>query len=258
MGLMTAGASAQQAVPPKSSAEPQIVRVSRGSTSGMSGAGEKTTIEPRSIHWEREPSSDWEEKGVPPEKRTCAITPQEWDGLRTSIDAKTIAAFTGIQGCGPCVDQPSTWAELDFSDGTKKAVEYDFSHPPAEIAALLRRMNSIAEKCPSELVIMGGTDRPVGTASSARPTTVVDPVYPESAKAAGVHGTVVVYVIVGRAGEVQSVTAADGPEKLRQAAIDAVQQWKWTPQLLNGKPIRFRTHSIVNFELDKKTSLQTK
>lgn len=58
--------------------------------------------------------------------------------------------------------------------------------------------------------------------------------------------------IVGRTGDVETVTAANGPEKLRQAAIDALQQWKWNPLLLNGKPRRFRTKAVVHFVLDKK------
>lgn len=53
--------------------------------------------------------------------------------------------------------------------------------------------------------------------------------------------------IVGRTGDVETVTAANGPEKLRQAAIDALQQWKWNPLLLNGKPRRFRTKAVVHF-----------
>jgi TonB family protein len=241
----------QQAAPAPAGSTPQIVRIARGSSSGLSGAGETFTVEPGSIHWEREPSSDWEEKGVPAEKRTCKITQHDWDGLRNSIDPKTIAALTGIKGCPACVDQPETWAALDFSDGTKKSVLYDWSHPPAEIAALLRAIGVVEAKCPSQLAIVGGGSKPISTALySAKPIKTVEPVYPESAKVARFQGTVVVYVVVGRTGEVETVTAADGPAELRQAAIDAAQQWRWEPHLLNGKPVRFRTKAVVKFSRD--------
>ena len=81
---------------------------------------------------------------------------------------------------------------------------------------------------------------------------IVEPIYPESAKAAGIQGNVVVTLIVGKNGEVETVTAATGNEKLRTAAIDAVQQWKWDPLLLNERPVRFRTRAVVHFVLDTK------
>jgi TonB family protein len=166
--------------------------------------------------------------------------------------SEDIAALTGIKGCPACVDQPETWAALDFSDGTKKSVLYDWSHPPAEIAALLRAIGVVAAKCPSQLAIVGGGSRTVSTVLySAKPTKTVDPVYPEAAKASGSQGRVIVYVVVGRTGEVETVTAADGPAELRQAAIDAAQQWRWEPHLLNGKPVCFRTKAVVSFSADK-------
>jgi TonB family protein len=248
LGLALSISFRQQATQPAAGSAPQIVRISRGSSSGMSGAGETFTIEPGFIRWQREPSFDWVEKGVPAEKRTCKITKQDWDGLRNSIDPKTIATFTGIKGCPACVDQPETWAALDFSDGTKKSVLYDWANPPAEIAALLRHIGVVEARCPSQLSMVGGGSKPISTVLySAKPTKTVEPVYPDSAKAAGSHDTVIVYVVVGRTGEVETVTAVDGPAELRQAAIDAAQQWKWEPHQLNGQPIRFRTKAVVSF-----------
>lgn len=251
VGLAVGLAFTQQASPPPNSAPPaHVVRISRGSTSGMSGGGEKLVIEPAFIRWDRDPSSDWQSRGIPAEKRTCKITRREWETLRNSIDAKMLAAFTGIKTCRPCIDLPETWAAIEFSDGTKKAVDYDFSHPPPEIAALLREIEPIAAKCPSLTVFSPG-NTPISTVrNAAKPIETVQPVYPEAAKTAGVQGSVAVYVIVGGAGEVQTVTAADGPEELRQAAIEAVGQWKWAPYRMNGKPIRFRTRVVVNFAKD--------
>jgi TonB family protein len=148
--------------------------------------------------------------------------------------------------------QADTWVGIQFSDGTKKAASYDFSHPPRLIAGLLRKIDTTAANCPSEMVFSGG--KPTPTVSDVRPVKVVEAVYPESARSAKIHGSVVVYVIVGRTGDVETVTAANGPEKLRQAAIDAVQQWKWNPLRLNRKPLRFRTKAVVHFVLHKKNA----
>jgi protein TonB len=40
-----------------------------------------------------------------------------------------------------------------------------------------------------------------------------------------------------------------GPPLLRQAAMDAVQKWVYSPSLLNGAPIEATTDVDVNFNL---------
>jgi TonB family protein len=215
-------------------------------------------IEPKFIRWESHPAYDWTVKGYPGDGRRCEITKQDWEELRNVVDEKTLAAFKGRKGCPACVDQAETWAWLEFSDGSKKIASYSFSNPPAPIASLLRKMDNIANKCPSEMVMIGGGGKPVPYASEHRkPTKVVEPMYAESAKASGIHGNVVVTLIVGKNGEVETVTAASGNEKLRTAAIDAVQQWKWDPLLLNGEPVRFRTSAVVHFVFDTNKGVGT-
>jgi len=91
-----------------------------------------------------------------------------------------------------------------------------------------------------------------------KPTKVVQPSYPESAKLAGIQGTVVVDIIIGKSGEVESVQAVSGPKELRSAAADAVKQWKWEPFLLNGKEIRVRTKATINFVLDASRSTKSR
>lgn len=249
--FMTCGVCAQEtAAAPKSATAPLIIRVARGSSGGMSGGGGSTVIEPRSVHWEQHPAYDWTIKGFPDERRTCIITKQEWDGLRSSIDEKMLMAFTGRTECRACVDLPDSWAEVDFNDGTKKLASLGSSNPPSAIADLLRKIDAIAGKCPSETVLIGGGGRPTATEKySRKPTKTVDPVYPGPAKSARIQGDVVVTLIVATDGRVETVTAATGDEKLRTAAVEAVQQWEWEPLLLFGKPSRFRARAVVHFAL---------
>jgi periplasmic protein TonB len=37
------------------------------------------------------------------------------------------------------------------------------------------------------------------------------------------------------------------PEKLRDAALDAVNQWRYKPYLLNGKPAFVKTQITIKF-----------
>ncbi len=63
--------------------------------------------------------------------------------------------------------------------------------------------------------------------------------YPESAKAAGLQGNVVLKILIGADGKVQEVEVlkSASPE-LDEAAINAVKQFVFTPAEKNGKPVR--------------------
>ena len=75
------------------------------------------------------------------------------------------------------------------------------------------------------------------------------PVYPPSAKAARVQGTVRLETTIGKDGSVVDLKAIGGPPLLIQAAIDAVKQWVYKPTLLNGQPTEVLTEIDVNFTL---------
>jgi protein TonB len=75
------------------------------------------------------------------------------------------------------------------------------------------------------------------------------PVYPIDAKKAGVSGTVVLSAVIGTDGLIQNLRAVSGPELLRQAAIDAVHQWRYRPYLLNDEPVEVHTMIDVTFSL---------
>jgi TonB family protein len=91
-----------------------------------------------------------------------------------------------------------------------------------------------------------------------RPTKVVKPTYPESAKLAGLQGPVVLDIVIGESGAVEMAHAITGPKEFWSAAAEAVKQWKWEPILLNQKPIRVRTKVTVKFVLDASRSRKPK
>jgi peptidyl-prolyl cis-trans isomerase A (cyclophilin A) len=79
----------------------------------------------------------------------------------------------------------------------------------------------------------------------------VPPHYPIEAKQAGVSGTVVLSAVIGTDGSVNDLRVISGPEPLQQAALDAVNQWRYRPYLLNGKPVEVKTTVNVVFTLGK-------
>ena len=75
------------------------------------------------------------------------------------------------------------------------------------------------------------------------------PIYPPDAKAARVQGSVVIAVIIGRDGNVQSERMVSGDPLLAPAAMDAVKQWKYRPYVMNRTPVEVETQVTVNFTL---------
>jgi TonB family protein len=79
--------------------------------------------------------------------------------------------------------------------------------------------------------------------------TKVNPKYPEDARKARIQGIVVLSAIIGKTGDVMSLAVVSGPTELRNSAVEAVQQWKYKPYLLNGQPTEVTTTISVNYTI---------
>jgi TonB family protein len=79
----------------------------------------------------------------------------------------------------------------------------------------------------------------------------VNPQYPDTDKAQGVEGTVLLKAVIGKTGDLLSITVMNrlADPDLAAAALDAVKQWKFQPTLLNGEPVEVVTTITVNFRL---------
>jgi protein TonB len=101
---------------------------------------------------------------------------------------------------------------------------------------------------------LDGSDGPLPVGGEiARPTLLykVDPEYPEAARRARVHGTVTVQAVIGREGAVEDAQIVHSSHRLlEQASLDAVRQWRYTPVLLNGRPVRVTFVVHVEFILN--------
>ena len=75
------------------------------------------------------------------------------------------------------------------------------------------------------------------------------PEYPAIAKAARASGTVVVRLTVDESGRVSEAVAESGHPLLQQSAASAVRQWRFTPTLLSGQPVKVTGVVTVNFNL---------
>lgn len=83
--------------------------------------------------------------------------------------------------------------------------------------------------------------------------TKVMPKYPQEAKDRHIQGTVRLDATIGKDGAVQDLKVISGPKELRQSALDAVNQWKYKPYLLNGNPVEVQTTINVIYSLANKS-----
>ena len=74
-------------------------------------------------------------------------------------------------------------------------------------------------------------------------------VYPPLAKSARVSGTVELHAIISKNGTIKDLQVVSGPGMLRQAAVDAVQAWRYKPYKLNNEPVEVDTTINVVFTL---------
>ena len=67
--------------------------------------------------------------------------------------------------------------------------------------------------------------------------SMVQPVYPASARALGIEGVVSLHFVIDKNGFVKNVTVVKGDAAFTQAAIDAVSQWRYKPATMGGTPV---------------------
>lgn len=90
-----------------------------------------------------------------------------------------------------------------------------------------------------------------GNIEAAKLETKVQPIYPPSAKDAGVEGTVVLHAVIGKDGKPLSLRVMNSQidPDLARSAVEAVSQWRYLPMLLNGEPIEVDTTINVTYSL---------
>jgi len=137
-------AAAKNPAQPEPALDATIVRVRIGFSAGMCEGycDSSTTVEQGVLRMVSRSLSD--KKHYPDMKSEWRITEADWQNLLQFLDAKVLARFTGPIGCPGCADQPTQWAEVYYSDGTKKSVSFNRGEAPPEIAALFTKIQKIS------------------------------------------------------------------------------------------------------------------
>jgi TonB family protein len=86
-----------------------------------------------------------------------------------------------------------------------------------------------------------------GGVLNGKATNLVEPAYPRAAKAVRASGVVNVEATIDEKGDVVSATAANGHPLLRAAAVQAARASKFSPTILDGKPVKVTGVIVYNF-----------
>jgi TonB family protein len=102
-------------------------------------------------------------------------------------------------------------------------------------------------------VVPAGAQRVECGVLTGKVVHLVRPKYPEAAKAAAKKGEVVLEAVVGKKGEIRRLRVVRSADPLlTEAAVGAVQQWRYAPLRLNGTAVEFEATIRVRFVLPKK------
>ncbi|MHB8542354.1 MAG: energy transducer TonB [Candidatus Acidiferrales bacterium] len=90
-----------------------------------------------------------------------------------------------------------------------------------------------------------------GNVQLPRLISSIAPAYPQLAAANHVEGDVKIQAQIDASGRVTSTKVISGPILLRGAAMNAVRRWKYSPAMLDGKPITTQYAVTVRFHLNQ-------
>jgi TonB family protein len=91
-----------------------------------------------------------------------------------------------------------------------------------------------------------------GAVQESKLISKANPIYPASAKAAGIQGIVSLDMVISKDGTPLDIQVVSSPnDDLTQSSLEAVRQWRYSPTLLNGQPVEVVTDVVVNYTLSK-------
>ena len=163
------------------------------------------------------------------------IAAQEMDQLREQMDAQR-----------RMLEQTGSQMTMDMPSPPEAAQPPEPPAPPAAPAQVASRFDEFEDRL--EELFWGGIEVDPD-AQQKKLVHKVEAVYPDVARQAGVEGTVVLRLVIGKDGAVQGMKTLAGDAVLAQAAMDAVEHWRYSPTLVNGRAVNVLTSVSIEFHL---------
>jgi TonB family protein len=165
---------------------------------------------------------------------------------KTFADPAAIAVLT-FRIAGGSIGQ----ASFDISE--ERALErlmQDAAGAPVSVGGGIRSsvsMSATVTQAPGDYPPPSAPIRVGGNIRQPAQIKHVGAVLPDAARRAGVHGMVILEIVIGADGKVTDAKVLRSIPLLDQAAIDAVKQWVFEPTHLNGQPVPVIMTATVSF-----------
>ena len=125
----------------------------------------------------------------------------------------------------------------------------------AALAALQERLQVVLgglQMASNDPVRDAAVDTPIRIGNGVSPPRKIHdapPVYPPAARAAGVQGLVILEATVDPTGQVGDINILKSVPELDEAAIAAVEQWRYEPTVVDGVPVPVSMTLTIHFSL---------
>lgn len=150
------------------------------------------------------------------------------------------------QVAAPSIGVPEPVPDYQAQELTAATIEEISEFQTSDLSALTGGGDSLAidfsAGMPSEDEYVAVEEMPV----LINPVT---PEYPDMARSAGIEGTVVLKMLVGKDGSVQEVKVVEGPELLHESAKEAGRKFKFKPALQQNRPVAVWVQIPMKFSL---------
>jgi TonB family protein len=204
-------------------------------------------------------STDQNQAGAAEGSQTSAAQIQSPDGVAPVASAAVEPAETSSASLPPqeTVAPPAPAAQRETAPVSAPQRN---SAPAHELAAQGNIPSSLRSQTASMTPEVSGAKPVEAAMSSIEPVKLpestlwdllaqpIDAPYPESAKASGQRGSVVLQVLIGRDGAVQDAKFMQGSLVFARSAIDALKQCHFKPYLMNGRPVSVQSTITLNFK----------
>jgi TonB family protein len=160
-------------------------------------------------------------------------------GKKTAADSSQLAADTVV-------------SLRSQAPGSNARAEKSDEPAPAGSSIVTRQDGSALTGVLSPTAVLPGLSRPVSQGvSGGKLIYHIAPIYPAEAKMLRVEGKVTFDATVMEDGSLRDLKLVQGHPVLAQSAEEAVEQWRYQPFMLDGKPMKTTTRITVEFRLPR-------
>jgi TonB family protein len=200
-------------------------------------------------------AQQWDEAGKMSQKMARQIAGDAGRDKDTAYSIAVASVFRAIAEAGQGHQDEALWywdTALNLVPGIATTDLTPYGAPAAELKKETLRTAHQAPKKKGDLWTVDEREIPLDKLERPKVISQVRPDYPSALVQEGVPGKVVVEAIIDTDGRLRRpliLSAQGGGPGMKYAALEAVDQWRFEPARLEGKPVAVYYVLTINFEV---------